>query len=140
MKKVLPLLAVLAFLINGCSRSNSPTLSPTEEILASSAVPPVTAASADTATETAPAQAIPFTFQIDSPHDGDVVSATSIDLTGTVSADAVVSVNEDIFQFPAGAFKQPITLNPGVNVLQIIASDTAGDEIDLVINITVATD
>jgi hypothetical protein len=140
MKKVLPLLAVLAFLINGCGPSNSLTLSPTEEILASSTIPPVTATSADTATEAAPTQAIPFSFQIDSPHDGDVISATSIDLTGSVSADAVVSVNEDIFQFPAGAFKQPITLNPGVNVLQIIASDAAGNEIDLVINITVATD
>ena len=77
-----------------------------------------------------------LTFTLTSPADNAIVTTKTIDLVGTVSQDVVLSVNSDIFLLKAGNFKQPIGLDDGSNILQIVASNDAGDEVDLVLSVT----
>ena len=59
-----------------------------------------------------------------------------INVTGQAPADTVISVNDDIILVPAdGNFSIPVTLDEGPNVLELAASNTGGDEIDLVLTV-----
>jgi hypothetical protein len=78
----------------------------------------------------------PFTLTIFSPADQAVVNQPQVDIHGEVSADAVVTINEDTYVFNAGPFKQTIQLEEGLNSIQIVASDMDGNEVDLILTIT----
>lgn len=78
----------------------------------------------------------PFTLTITSPVDQAVVSEPQVDVVGEVSAEAVLTINDDIFLLPAGPFTQTVSLDEGPNAVQIVASDMDGNEVDLVLTVT----
>jgi hypothetical protein len=77
-----------------------------------------------------------FTLTIFSPADQAVVNQPQVDIRGDVSADAVVTINEDTYVFNSGPFKQTIPLEDGLNSIQIVASDMEGNEVDLILTVT----
>ena len=78
---------------------------------------------------------VSFIFTLTSPQDNSEVTTQTIDLIGTVTKDAVLTVNDDIYLVNAGQFKQTISLEEGTNVLEIAASDYDGNETDVVLTI-----
>ena len=78
----------------------------------------------------------PLALTIDSPKDQDVVAVPNLDIKGKVSRDAVLSLNDNTYLIPAGSFSKPITLAEGPNAIQIVASDTSGNEVDLILTVT----
>lgn len=81
-----------------------------------------------------------LTLFLTSPMDGSETSLPQTELTGTVSEDSVLTINDEIYLLDAGDFSQQISLEAGVNVLQIVVSDDSGNEIDLVIAVTYNAD
>ncbi|MEA5077953.1 MAG: hypothetical protein VB013_05235 [Anaerolineaceae bacterium] len=75
-----------------------------------------------------------------SPMDGLETSLPLTELTGRVSEDSVLTINDEIFLLDAGNFSLQIPLEAGPNVLQIVVSDDSGNEIDLVLTVTYSTD
>jgi hypothetical protein len=57
-------------------------------------------------------------------------------LSGNVSRDAVLTINDEIYVLPPGDFSIPLTLEEGPNALEIVASDTDGNEVDLILTVT----
>ncbi len=78
----------------------------------------------------------PFSLTIFSPADQSTVSLPQVDLNGEVSESAVLTVNGDTYVLDKGAFKQPVSLQQGLNLIQIVASDMDGNEVDLTLTIT----
>jgi hypothetical protein len=78
----------------------------------------------------------PFTLTIFSPQDKATVSTQSMDLKGEVSSDAVLTINNETYVLNPGAFTQPVSLEEGLNAIQIVASDMNGNEVDLILTIT----
>jgi len=46
-----------------------------------------------------------------------------------------MSVNDEIYILQAGDFKQSVPLVEGSNVLEIVVSDTSGNEIDQIVTV-----
>ena len=66
---------------------------------------------------------------ITSPADESVVEVNNIIITGQTAPEAVVSVNGDVVNVDAsGKFSAPVTLEEGPNVIEINATDPAGNE------------
>lgn len=75
-------------------------------------------------------------LRLSSPQDGAVVNQPVINVTGQAPADTVISLNDDIILVPAdGIFSTPVTLDEGPNILELVASNIDGDEIDLVLTV-----
>jgi len=71
-----------------------------------------------------------------SPLDGAVVDVAQIEVVGQAPPDTVVSVDDEILVVgPEGQFTVAVTLIEGPNVIEIVASDAEGTEIDT--NLTV---
>lgn len=67
-----------------------------------------------------------------SPADQEVVTQQVIDVTGQAPAETVISLNEDVYLVSAeGDFSLPVTLTEGPNLIELVASNTDGDEIDV---------
>lgn len=75
-----------------------------------------------------------------SPLDGSETNLPQTELVGNVSENAVLSINDEIYVLNAGNFTQKIPLEAGLNVFQIVVSDDAGNEIDLVLTVTYNAD
>ena len=77
-----------------------------------------------------PAQDIePIALTVLAPQDGDIVNAAQIQLNGTTSPDAVVTVNDEILIAGSdGAFQTTVTLDEGVNLIEVVASNATGGE------------
>jgi len=78
----------------------------------------------------------PLTLTIYSPQDQATVSSSKVDIKGTVSEAAVLTINDDIYVLEPGEFTQPVSLSEGLNAVQIVASDMDGNEIDLILTLT----
>jgi hypothetical protein len=78
----------------------------------------------------------PLVLTITFPLDNAVAGEPQINLIGNVSRDAVLTVNNDIYVLPSGDFTIPLTLDEGPNALEIVASDTDGNEVDLILTVT----
>ena len=66
---------------------------------------------------------------ITSPADESVVEVNNIVITGQTAPEAVVSVNGEVVNVDAsGKFSAPVTLEEGPNVIDINATDPAGNE------------
>jgi len=76
-----------------------------------------------------------FSFVLTSPQNNEEVTTSTIDLIGVISEDAVMSVNDEIYILQAGDFKQSVPLVEGSNVLEIVVSDTSGNEIDQIVTV-----
>ncbi|MGE5071887.1 MAG: hypothetical protein ACM3MF_00525, partial [Anaerolineae bacterium] len=70
-------------------------------------------------------------------QDNAVVNTPQVIVSGVSSAGAVVSVNDDILVADAaGKFQDTVTLTEGLNLLEIVASDTTGTEISAELTVT----
>ncbi len=108
---------------------------PTTVPATATAVPP-TATPEPTATPTAiPDATGAFFLHIAEPADGEaIVTTDTFDIVGRTSVDALVSVNDE---FPDvaidGTFTSTVTLDEGPNVIEVVASTSAGEESSIVI-------
>jgi len=78
----------------------------------------------------------PLVLTLISPLNDAVVGEPQINLIGNVSRDAMLTVNDGIYIMPAGDFSIPLILEEGPNALEIVASDTDGNEVDLILAVT----
>jgi len=84
----------------------------------------------------APATVEPVALQVLSPQDEALVSEAQIQVVGTSSPDAVVTVNDEILIAGSdGSFETTVTLEEGVNLIEVVASNASGTEayVDLVV-------
>lgn len=125
-KFLIPLLALLA----ACS-----TLSPAAPSGPETGRPDVSSPAPGLSTPVALASG-PLALNILSPQDGAVVNTPQIELTGQVSREIVLTVNEQIYLLPPGDFSLPVALEEGANALEIVASDVDGNEITFILVIT----
>ncbi len=120
------LLIVLLFLLAACT--SAPTSTQTLPAAAESPVQPSPASTEYTSGS--------LWLRLSSPQDGDVVAQPVINVTGQAPAETVISLNDDILVVPADEnFSVPVTLDEGPNVLELVASNIDGDEIDLVLTV-----
>lgn len=83
-----------------------------------------------------PSSSGPVSLQVTSPQDGAVVNTPQIQVSGTASPGAVVTVNDAIIVVGAdGGFSASVALDAGPNLVEVIASNTTGDQktIDLTV-------
>jgi hypothetical protein len=65
------------------------------------------------------------------PHPGDVVATSWVDVAGTAVAETVITLNDEIAVAGSdGAFSARVPLAEGPNEIQCVASNLAGDEVD----------
>jgi hypothetical protein len=70
------------------------------------------------------------------PQDDQVFTTAQIMVDGQAPAETVIGVNDQIFIVGSDqSFSIPVILDEGPNVIEIIASDVYGNEIDLVLTI-----
>ncbi len=106
------------------------TVTPTALAGSSPLVPPTKAAAGATQSAAAakPASAGPVALQVITPQDGAVVSSPQVQVSGTASPGAVVTVNDAIILVGAdGTFSSTVTLDVGPNLVEVIASSDSGD-------------
>ena len=74
-----------------------------------------------------------------SPIDGAIVTTSQVEVTGTASPGAVVTVNDSILLVGEdGKFETTISLDEGPNLIEIVTSNDAGDETTLELTVTYA--
>ncbi len=96
------------------------------------AQPTQAATSAPAGTNTAP-----VALQVLSPQDDSVVNTQQVTVSGAASPGAVVTVNDDIIVVGAdGQFQDTVTLDEGLNLIEVIASNTSGSETSLELTVT----
>ena len=70
-----------------------------------------------------------FRIQLETPRDGETTTASPLLVTGVTAPNAVVSVNDEVgFAGTDGRFAVSVSLEPGPNVLEIIASQADGEQ------------
>jgi len=73
---------------------------------------------------------------VTAPADKSTVNAATVTVTGKTLPVAILSVNGQLLKVGAdGTFSTPVSLEIGVNVIQIVASDISGTEIGKVITV-----
>jgi hypothetical protein len=78
-----------------------------------------------------------LTVQLLEPQDETTVRTSVISVRGQAPADTVVTVNDDILVVGSDAkFETQVTLDEGPNVVEIVASDTNGDEVSFNVTVT----
>lgn len=94
------------------------------------AVPPTLAVA------TTPTPSALFVITVDSPREGETVRATPLTVRGQTAPDAVVSANDAVAIADAqGRFSLTVPLDPGPNVLEIIASKTTGEQVFAILTV-----
>lgn len=69
-------------------------------------------------------------------QDGDTVNTPTITIKGQAPADAVVTVNDDIILVSSDqSFEAEVKLDPGPNLIEIVASDVNDNEVYLPLTI-----
>lgn len=125
-------LAVPTNSIRSTPTSISPTAAPMQSVDTATAVIQPTQTNASSSNDVAP-----LTLQILSPQDEAVVDTPQVDVTGSASAGAVVSVNDAILIVGAdGRFSTTIDLDEGPNLIEVIASNDNGDEMSVILTVT----
>ncbi len=133
-----------------CSPTHPPTPAPTVIVPtpavaaptvaqpAAQAAQPAQPAQAPTAAPAAaPANAGPVSLQVLSPQDGSVVNTAQVAVSGVASPGAVVTVNDDILIAGGnGQFQDTVALSEGLNLIEVIASNTSGSEASAEITVT----
>ena len=83
-----------------------------------------------------PTPTIPFTITLDALHDGETTNASPLLVSGFTIPNAIVSVNDTVGLANAdGRFVLTVPLEPGPNVLEIIASKPTGDQASLILTV-----
>lgn len=77
-----------------------------------------------------------LSIQILSPQDEEVVKTKQIEVTGKAPVETVISINDQIILVPAsGDFSAPVTLEEGPNIIELVASDENGNELDIILTV-----
>ncbi len=77
-----------------------------------------------------------FTITLETPHDGDTLRASPTLVIGNTAPNAVVSINDVVgLAGPDGHFALAVPLQPGPNVLEIIASKPNGDQTFIIVTV-----
>ncbi len=85
----------------------------------------------------APSGGGPASLTVTTPQDGAIVNTSQIQVSGTASPGAVVSVNDTVLVAGAdGSFSTSLSLDPGPNLVEVIASTTSGDSKTLDLTVT----
>lgn len=72
---------------------------------------------------------IPIALQVLLPEEGSQTTIEQCQVIGTTSPGAVVTVNNEILIAGSdGSFQTTITLQPGVNLIEVVASNASGNE------------
>ena len=71
---------------------------------------------------------VPPALEIASPADGSTTESDKVTVNGRTEADATITIDADIVENTEGNFSKEVTLNEGVNNIQIIATDPAGNK------------
>jgi hypothetical protein len=74
-------------------------------------------------------------LQVLSPLDGVVVNTPQVDVIGLAPAGTVLSINDDILIGADGQFKTTLSLEEGPNLIEIVASDEAGNQTSLILTV-----
>jgi hypothetical protein len=119
--------------VDDAALETTPTATILEEIPAPSPVEP-----AGTPTPIVPSpveqprsMSVPLSLTVLAPRDGSTVSASSLQVRGTTSPRAVVSVNGELANIDqSGSFVVAIPLDEGPNLILVIASDSSGAMIE----------
>jgi hypothetical protein len=75
-------------------------------------------------------------IKIDYPEDGAVVDSPELEIRGSASNGTVISINDDILYVETGeTFLDKIDLDEGANIIEIVASDDTGNEVQLFLTI-----
>ncbi len=90
--------------------------------------PAAPASATQAASAPKPASSGPVALQVITPQDGAVVNAPQVQVSGSASPGAVVTVNDAIILVGAdGAFSSTVSLDAGPNLIEVIASSNSGD-------------
>jgi len=88
------------------------------------------------AVSTTPTPASNFPLTIETPRDGETVRASPWLVIGQTQPDAIVSVNDVVgFADAEGRFSLPVPLQEGANVLEILASNAAGEQVFVILTV-----
>jgi hypothetical protein len=127
------LLAGALIFAAGCAPQSAPApaVAPTTPV---ASTPGPVSPPSNPVSESEPAE---LTLTINTPEDNAIVATNKIAVAGNTSPDAVVSINEEILVADSnGNFSTTITLAEGPNIIQIIASDDAGNTAEAMIIVT----
>ena len=127
-----PTVAPTIFIAPTPTSTPSPTFTPIPPTPTPSPTPSPTPTLAPTPTPapTPIPQSLELSLQVTSPEDNVVVKSAQLDVMGTTSPDATVSVNGQLATVdPSGEFgtAAPLHLLEGPNLIEVIASDLNGD-------------
>lgn len=90
-----------------------------------------------TAAAAPPAGGADVGLTVVSPQDGAVVNAAQVQVSGTASPGAVVTVNDDILIVGAdGTFQSTVALEEGPNLIEVIGSNDAGNQTTVELTVT----
>jgi hypothetical protein len=78
-----------------------------------------------------------LTVTVFEPEDGAVVNTDRVKVKGEAPPETVVTINDDILIVEdGGMFESEVGLDEGPNVIEIVASDLDGNEVDFMITVT----
>ena len=110
----------------GCQSATSPSASPASNPSSPSTAQPAPEAAASQVQSPADSK---FLLEIIEPQDSSVVKTQTVRVRGTTLPDADVRVNEQfVIVDTTGAFTVMVSLETGPNSIEVIATDTAGNE------------
>lgn len=106
----------------------APALKPTAPAPPSS--PSITRMPTSTPKSNAPSLAL----RVTSPQDDSIVNIASIPVIGQTTTGAVVSVNGNLADVDAaGKFQKTVMLDEGTNIIEVVASDENGTELNVIL-------
>ena len=130
---LLVIMLALACSKGGTTPAAPPTPGATPSATATAVAPVSTPAATATPAEPTP---VPFFLNGTEPKDESVVSSSSVQVKGSTTTDAVVSVNGQAVDVDAaGNFTISVRLQEGPNSIDVIASNFQGDSESQVINL-----
>jgi len=78
-----------------------------------------------------------LTLTVTQPADNSIISADEVEVRGHTSPGAVVSVNDEVTTADAqGIFATTLTLEEGPNIIEVVASDSEGNEARINLTVT----
>lgn len=134
--------ALLVFLLTGCVQvapsqpSGRPPTSAETTAAAPALKPSATAPPSSPSITSVPksSAAPPLALKVTSPQDDSIVNIASIPVIGQTTPGAVVSVNGNLADVDAvGKFQKAVMLDEGTNVIQVVASDENGTELNVIL-------
>ncbi|MEK7681927.1 MAG: NAD(P)H-hydrate dehydratase, partial [Chloroflexota bacterium] len=127
---------VVKLLVKQPAEKPEPAKGPLTSAAPSSAATPRPAATAAPTAAPAAEARSELKLTVSQPENESVVSASTVTVKGATSPDAVVSINGAVATIAAdGAFSQDVSLQPGPNRIEVLASTFDGQSKSQVINL-----